>query len=409
MKTKKSSFFIVLLSALITLSSCLADGDQSIVLDSGAPQDEIAGIPGDHRAEPSPSVNQNTTVIPNVQYTTEIEGDDVIVRLDMTGVQDPETLEWLRLVGTGGEDGDRQNVWVEVDGKPKGIDVYNTIDDEEDANVATVKNDFVFLVDNSGSMSEEADAIARDIIDWAAELSRNLDVRFGCVGYGLYVGAQYDDLTQNYGIAGALNMTTYEMLDAYLNDRGVSGIYCTSGYAGDDAAVLESYASDAFYNYSGGECGAQALLFADEFFDFRSNANRIYVNFTDDANYPAHSEAISVEQLHPKHWASGKGTVHTVFSGDIDRIESRVEAGIGEYPWLMSEYTSGTFIQVPADFSGVSLNDLPVTMAMQNSYVIRFTNVDEFMDGLPHEVKITIVSSDGHVQAERIFTIVFGE
>ena len=44
---------------------------------------------------------------------------------------------------------------------------------------------------------------------------------------------------------------------------------------------------------------------------------------------------------------------------------------------------------------------------MQNSYVIRFTNVTEFMDGLPHEVRITIVSADGAVKAEQVFYITF--
>lgn len=387
MKTKNSSFFIVLFSALITLSSCLADGDQSIVLDSGAPQDEIAGIPGDHRAEPSPSVNQNTTVIPNVQYTTEIEGDDVIVRLDMTGVQDPETLEWLRLVGTGGEDGDRQNVWVEVDGKPKGIDVYNTIDDEEDANVATVKNDFVFLVDNSGSMSEEADAIARDIIDWATELSVNLDVRFGCVGY-------------NGNISGAIDLTTSSKLKTYLERN--SGTSRTVGYG-------SSNIEDAALSYSSvsGECGTLALRFADEKFSFRSGANRIYVNFTDEPNQPGGSPSFSVEYVNPatNSWSSAQGTIHTIFSGTLGQEQIYVY----EDPCKMSVYTGGTSFVVGSNFAGVTLSDLPVTKAMHNSYVIRFTNVDEFMDGLPHEVKITIVSSDGHVQAERIFTIVFGK
>lgn len=387
MKTKKSSFLIVLLSALITLSSCLADGDQSIVLDSGAPQDEIAGIPGDHRAEPSPSVNQNTTVIPNVQYTTEIEGDDVIVRLDMTGVQDPETLEWLRLVGTGGEDGDRQNVWVEVDGKPKGIDVYNTIDDEEDANVATVKNDFVFLVDNSGSMSEEADAIARDIIDWATELSVNLDVRFGCVGY-------------NGNISGAIDLTTSSKLKTYLERN--SGTSRTVGYGSSN---IENAALS--YSSVSGECGTLALRFADEKFSFRSGANRIYVNFTDEPNQPGGSPSFSVEYVNPatNSWSSAQGTIHTIFSGTLGQEQIYVN----EDPCKMSVYTGGTSFVVGSNFAGVTLSDLPVTKAMHNSYVIRFTNVDEFMDGLPHEVKITIVSSDGHVQAERIFTIVFGK
>jgi hypothetical protein len=55
----------------------------------------------------------------------------------------------------------------------------------------------------------------------------------------------------------------------------------------------------------------------------------------------------------------------------------------------------------------VSLSDIPVTGAMQNSYVIRFTNVDELFDGQLHEIRITIVSADGSVKAEKVFFIKF--
>ena len=65
-------------------------------------------------------------------------------------------------------------------------------------------------------------------------------------------------------------------------------------------------------------------------------------------------------------------------------------------------------MEVSPTFSGVTLNSLPVTGAMQNSYIIRFTNVSEFMDGQSREVKVTILSEDGRVRAENIFYIVFG-
>jgi len=56
----------------------------------------------------------------------------------------------------------------------------------------------------------------------------------------------------------------------------------------------------------------------------------------------------------------------------------------------------------------LGLESLLVTGAMQNSYTIRFTNVREFMDGQRHEVKITILSTDGKTRAEKIFYIIFG-
>ena len=91
---------------------------------SGAGGQEIAGIPSDDEADPNPEVEVGdiNATIPNVSYEAEMEGSDVIIRMTMTGVRnenaaDPED-EWLRLLGTG-EAG--QNIWLEIDGNPKGV------------------------------------------------------------------------------------------------------------------------------------------------------------------------------------------------------------------------------------------------------------------------------------------------
>ncbi len=393
----KNGIFFALLLLVGTFVSCLSDGDETIVLESK----DILGIPSDSKATPNPTINEETTYIPNVQYTIDQEEGAVIMRIDMTGIQDPQTLKWIKLFGTEKEG---QNVWVSVDGKPKGIEVYNNSDD--DAN-KTITADLVFLVDNSGSMSEEADAIARDIVAWARTLaSSGLDIRFGCVGYGGNVGSQYSYLVENYGITGALNITTFEQLNNFLNNRSQSGTARTKGFVGDDKTTLQSIAGYSYYSDAGGECGVQALRFANENFSFRNGANRIYVNFTDDANYPGGFDEISIKYL-LSDWKTSMGTIHTVFSNDSSSINSRLS--IGEKPWLMSRYTGGTELYASSSFTGVSLNDLPVTGAMQNAYIIRFTNIDEFMDGKPHNMKITVLSKDRNVQAEKTFSIVFGE
>lgn len=390
-----------MLLASAALTSCLSDGEDTFVLENG--KTTVAGIPSDADATPNPVVDGNTTSIPNVLYTTEYDGDDAIVRLDMTGIQDAgDASGWLRLLGTGY--GDQQNVWVEVDGEPKGILVYNTADDQ--SSDAQVKTDIVFLVDNSGSMSQEADAIAKDITEWSVLLAKTLDVKYGCVGYGGNVGSQYPYLVDSYGVTGALDITNSEELYSYLNKRGLSGTKRTVGYSGANALDLQNKASVAEYSKAGGECGVQALRFADENFNFRSGANRIYVNFTDDANYPGGSRSISIDYvLKTGYWTTNKGTVHTVYSGSTSFTESPLNK---EFPWRLSDYTGGTFLTASSSFAGVTLESLPVTGAMMNSYIIRFTNVADLMDGKPHEVKITIVSPDGKTRAERTFYIVFG-
>ena len=363
-------------------SSCLNDDDETIVLESGS----ISGIPADSKAKPNPSIEGNTTVMPNVQYTVEDEGNNIIIRLDMTGVRDANGIDWIKLYGTGL---DNQNVWVEVDGTPKGILVINS--DENDNNRKRL-TDLVFLVDNSGSMDSEADAIARDIRDWAQKLeASNLDIRFGCVGYSVY-GT----------INGALDITDATTLGTYL-DRSY-GTNRTVGFTGANNEKLKAAANS--YKTTGDECGGQALRYADEQLSWRSGANRIYVNFTDEPNQPGGIKEYSTEYFRDaQNWPTYKGTVHTVYSANTSYTE---QLYYREYPWNLSTYTGGTFLTASSSFTGVTLESLPVTGALQNSYIIRFTNIRPLMDGKDHVVKITIVSADGKTTVERIFYINFG-
>lgn len=364
------------------LTSCSSDDDPE-------EQEEVtvlvAGIPDDGDADPNPNVDNNTTNIPNIVCNTEYENGVPVIRIDMTGIQESLGNEWLRLYGTGS---DKQNVWVEVDGKPKGISVRNTADDN-DGN-AKVMADLVFLVDNSGSMSEEADAIARDITSWSNMLSRSgLDMKFGIVGYE---GA----------ITGALNITTADKLAEFLNYS--YGTNRTYHFGGPDASVLQSK-TDNYYTYYN-ECGTAALRFADEQFAFRNGTNRIYVNFTDEPNQPYGNKDFSVEYVSTQeNWNTAKGTIHTVYSDTYKDFAERQYQS--EYPWRMSEYTGGTIIYCDPYFNDVTLTNLPVTGAMQNSYIIRFTNIANLMDGKTHDVKITILTKDGKTMAEKTFSVTF--
>lgn len=372
MKKTKAFSFILAAAVAVGLSSCLDNGDETINL--GSPENLVADIPSDNDADPNPSIGEPNTNIPNIQYSVVEEDGSAVMRIDMTGVQGNSTGDWLRLIGTN-EPG--QNVWVEVDGQPKGIRVYNTADNEGQR---VLPVDIVFLVDNSGSMRQESEVVARDITDWAQELAMStLDIRFGCVGYEC-----------GY-ISGGVDFTSYSTLASWLNRAGCSGTSRTKGFLDN----LQNYASA--YG-SMGECGMAALRFATDHFSWRRNASRVFVNFTDAPNLPwSNTPRFSVESLLTD-WDTSLGTIHTVFSvGDNGK----------EYSYLMSQYTGGTVINTDGNFTGVTLSSLPVTGALQNSYVIRFTNIDDLFDGLPHEVKITIVSADGTVMAERVFHIVF--
>ena len=387
---KKSLIFggLLLMAGAMSFTACNNE-DNSVAFDEVVVP-YVPGIPSDDIATPNPEIDPGAlnAVLPNFNYTVDMENGWAVIRLDLTGVEDPLTHDWVKLYGPGNT---KQNTWLSIDGRPKGFSIYNTIDDVDNTQLSAV--DLVFLVDNSGSMGQEADAIARDIIEWAQSLSRTLDMQFGCIGYD-----------EGY-ISGALDMTDVETLSAWLNKSwGTSRTHgFQSAYGTDLQTIANNYRTNNWH-----ECGVAALRMADENFTFRKGANRIYVDFTDEPNQPNGKVEFTVEYVNnPENWPSTKGTVHTVYSS---RSTTYTEQMLyTEYPWRLSEYTGGTTLFTDPSFSGVTLNDLPVTGAMLNSYIIRFTNVEEIFDGLAHDVRITVKSEspNGEILADKQFNMIF--
>ena len=370
--------WIKLVAAILVMvcsASCLGDDNRTITLSKGEPN-----------ALPEFDEGDGNTNIPNINYTVDDKKDDIVI--DMTGIQDPDSDdEWLKLIGSKDPD---QNIWITIDTKVIRIIVKNNADDTDASK--NVKNDFIFLVDNSGSMGDEANAIAKEISSWAENLSSKLDVQFGCVGY--------DGL-----IRGAINLTSYDKLSAYLNRSGKTGINRTIGFDGPDAEYLESSKSSYDLSNVQDESPMAALKYADALFSFREGANRIYVNFTDEPNYPSNKEEFSVHFLASQsNWKASQGTIHTVYSATDISSETTNQK---EKSCRMSEYTGGTTLYVKNDFSDASLESLPITGAMQNSYTIRCKDVKEFIDGYEHTLTITIMTKDGRVKAKKSFTVTF--
>ena len=383
----------LLLAGGMVFTSC--SNDDNSVVNVDVPY--VPGIPGDDIATPNPNVPDPNTVLPNFNYTISKENGWAVIRIDMTGVQDPNTGDWVKLYGP--NDRSKQNVWVSLDGKPKGFDISNTADDNKNQVKAV---DLVFLVDNSGSMDEEANALADQVLAWSNQLAKsNLDIKFGLVGY-------------DGRITGGINLGPVEDLDAFLNN-GSWGTYRTTHFVEKEGDNWTAWRSDYFVDTSVDECGVAALRLADENFSFRPGANRAYVNFTDEANYSKGDPNFNVDYVKDiKNWPATKGTIHTVFSEDS--TDYWVTGICNNYPttyqrpWRMSEYTGGTTKFVPYNFAGVTLDDLPITGALQNSYIIRFTNVEGVLDGKPHRVHITVKSIDGvSVLADKEVEVVFQE
>lgn len=354
------------------------------------------GMP-DSKAGATPTLQgESNLAIPQPAFYVDENNEDIL-NMSLTGIQIPGTDEWMELFGTGHAS---QNIWVEVDGKPKAISVINSETVQARtrgamsriAPLSRAKADVVFLVDNSGSMSEEANTVAQEIIDWSTTLSQTMDVQFGCVG-----------IDHNY-VNGAIDITTVEALHDYLNNRNgyTYGTSRTKGYVDSNLATKASA-----YNNAGGECGGIMLHFADENFTFRPGANRIYVHFTDEPNQPNGNGGWSVESVNTNssyyNWGATRGTIHTVFSDLYNyRPDTNWTPLHYEDPRLFATYTGGTTIDTDASFSGVSLEDLPVTGAISNSYIVKMNFTRDMLTG-KHTVKIVIKSTDGKYQAEIIF------
>jgi len=359
-----SKLFILLLSIsfIALLGSCSSTSE---------PSKDNSDIPSDPVDIDVPALEHSNLVPAAIFART--SGNESRIKVNLLGLVDPTTLEPIDLFA---DYEGFHNFFLEEDGIVKGVKLTKV------SSSTQLKADIIFAVDNSGSMSEEADSIAARIVDFANVLSQEgLDAQFGSVGYDGYVN-------------GALNLTDYLTLESYLNDRTYynSGTYRTYGFYGPDSANLEM---TAYYSFSEvyGENGVVGVFFADSLFNWRPGAQRVFINFTDEPTQPGGQVAWSTSALCEK--LLGKATVHTVFSEDSTYYSW--EDLWSERPWDMSTCTGGTFKFVSSDASDLNLLDLPVTGALSNSYLVEY--ITSSSSGT-HSVVITVSTSsaDGRIE-----------
>ncbi len=351
---KKIFAFILILSIIAIYTGCKKDSNP-------VNNTNNSDIPTDPT-----NVTVPTTTINNVTPTaafSKTTGNESRIRMNLTGLINPVTNQPIQLVA-------QQNLFVTEDSQVKGLLVTKV----GTGNV--LKADIVFTVDNSGSMDEEADSIAASIIKFSQTLqSSGLDVKFGCVGY--------------YGeVNGAINFTNAQSLSTYLNHS--QGTSRTEDFAGPDSASLYNSASQ-FAPYIYDENGVVAVFFADNYFNWRSDAQRVFINFTDESTQPNGYVEWSTQQLCQV--MGGKATVHTIYSGPADTSYG-LNGQWDEYnerPWEMSLCTGGTIKFIPENASGLDLSQLPVTGALSNSYLIEFITSGS---GSSHTIGITVKESN---------------
>lgn len=390
---KRINLFCCLLAfaGLTIFTACSSDDDEK-----PKKVESLTGIPTDAEAGEAPEVTaeNKTFTMPASISPIEVDPNNKnIGRFSMAGIN--ANGEWLELHGTNAEN---QNVWLEINGIQKGVKIING-DEVTTRAVAKAKADVVFLVDNSGSMDQEADKVAEEIIRWSQKLSETMDVQFGCVGI------------DHCDVNGALNITDVNTLSEYLNSNehyGYHGIYRTQHFGENmvtppsDYETLKEKARE--YDTAGGECGGIMLHFADENFSFRDGSNRFYVYFTDEGNQPGNDARWSVLSVNPEseyyNWNSSKGVIYTVFSEKDDNLEDWTDWLYYENPYLFSTYTGGETLSTSGDFA-ISLDELPVTGAITQSFIFTFNITEDLKAGGEYDIVITIYYPDGSVVSQQ--------
>lgn len=365
-----SAFAIAMMLSLAT--SCKKDSDSSPVI----PADPSEPVP-------TTTVNNLSNLIPNPA----IEADGDIITLSLSGIMDPKNSNnFIAFKGTG----TGQNIWIEEDGKNKGILLESASLKSGKAYIA----DIVFLVDNSGSMYQEADTIASQINAFASFLRDNgIDLRVGVVGYD-----------ESGEVVGALNLTTTDKLKKYLTYY--SGTTRTKHFAGSDSASLVANATSFCSTYYGSENPIPSALFADKYFTWRSGTSRTYISFTDEPGQPSTSSPVFKLADFKSTWNYTKGTIHTVFSLDSYDWNTSVtpatpDTSYANYywnetsnyrPWRLSELTGGTIMFIHSDGSDFNLKNINATKALAESFVIKFKSGNASGS---HNLKIVVKNSTG--------------
>jgi hypothetical protein len=297
------------------------------------------------------------------------QGNESRIQLSLLGVTNPVSHQLINLVAG-------QTIWLAEDSVLKGIKITKA----GTGKIGALLADVVFIVDNSGSMSEEADSIASKIIAFANYLQLSgLSVQVGVVGHAW---------NSDQEVYGARNLTTPANLAAYLTrsvgGSPVTGLDRTVGFAGPDSARLAT-AATRFTQSSGGENSIIGIAYADSVFTWRQGANHVYICFTDEPTQPGGLLYWATDGLMAR-WGN-KGTIHMVYSENDTSYYSSYTRLNNERPWELAVRTGGTSVFIPANASGLNLTTLPVTGALATTSLIEFISSNP---SATHSVVVTI-------------------
>jgi hypothetical protein len=204
-------------------------------------------------------------------------------------------------------------------------------------------------------------------------------------------------------VTGAIDFTDVASIKGYLERAGMIGTLRTRGFGGPDAERLEQKADEQETSggTSYGENAIVAITYAESAFSFRPDAQRIFVNFTDEPTQPAGKVPLATKTLCSR-WKPQHGTIHTVWSGSESLAP---DGGVvwtensDENPAELSRCTPGGVVMtIKEDATDLDLTTLPMTDALRNSALVEFNSSDP---SAPHDVTIVVkngTTSDGKTQ-----------
>ncbi len=287
--------------------------------------------------DPSGSVPQvvKNNVVPSGRFFTfELERR----RLNMSGVV-LNNYYGIELYGTNNPS---QNIWLEIDGVNKGILVKRVSSQNR------LKADIVFCVNVSGSMNDAiVDSIANTIAAFSDYIYRyGVDARFGGVGF--------------VGDIRGVKLLTEDIANFRTWIR-------TKRFIDTSTQVLFPQFGSSSLN----ENPVSAIRYADSLFNWRFDAQKVFVVFTDVPVKPSSREDWSVSWVRNK--IRGRGIVHVVFANDTSRFTNLWSTPnlSNQNPKELATITGGTYNILP-DGYGLRLFYLPLVESLVYSHSIDF-------------------------------------
>lgn len=313
---------IILFFATFIINSCRQDSTEPTPPD--IPQDPVGSVP---------QVIKNNVTPSGRFYSVNLERR----RLNLSGVV--INNYGINLFGTGDAS---QNIWLEIDGVNKGILVKRAGPNNR------LKADIVFCVDVSGSMNDAIiDSIANTLSAFSDFIYRyGIDARFGGVGF--------------VGDIRGVRLLTNDVANFRDWIR-------TKRFVDTTTQVLFPQFGSSSLN----ENPVAAIRYADSLFNWRFDAQRIFIVFTDVPVKPSAREDWSVNWVRDR--IRGNGVVHVVFANDSSKFTHLWSTPnlTNQNPRLLATHTGGTY-RMLVDGYNLNLLLLPLVESLLYSHSVDF-------------------------------------